>query len=301
MAGSQITVIRNLAPPAANTNAAAGLLKILLAASITGTAVKFTDADNTTPKSKQPYWVIPDGLSTKLFDANAVVRLLFKTGSLALNERLAVEQVFEWEEKILSALPVDKDLNTIFTAAESRAGQLSTDGPAGPVDAVLFGALYYALSNAKIAVVGKYPGLKAWFAHHLASAAVTSVLADYSANIVNVLVREEPSLENRNVNANVAFSFNKDDTVLPQKGANNVLITSALPYVNNVPHLGNVIGSTLSADVFARYSRVRGNNTLYICGTDEYGTATETKALEEGVSCQALCDKYHALHKDVYD
>ncbi|KAI8323309.1 methionyl-tRNA synthetase, partial [Martensiomyces pterosporus] len=89
--------------------------------------------------------------------------------------------------------------------------------------------------------------------------------------------------------------------VLPQKGAKNVLITSALPYVNNVPHLGNVIGSTLSADVFARYSRVRGNNTLYICGTDEYGTATETKALEEGVSCQELCDKYHTLHKDVYD
>jgi methionyl-tRNA synthetase len=87
---------------------------------------------------------------------------------------------------------------------------------------------------------------------------------------------------------------------LPVEGERNVLVTSALPYVNNIPHLGNIVGSTLSADVYARYCRVRGYNTLYICGTDEYGTATETKALEEGVSCQALCDKYHTIHASVY-
>ena len=69
----------------------------------------------------------------------------------------------------------------------------------------------------------------------------------------------------------------KCDIVLPVKGERNVLITSALPYVNNVPHLGNIVGCVLSADVFARYCRIRGYNTLYICGTDEYGTATETK------------------------
>lgn len=49
-----------------------------------------------------------------------------------------------------------------------------------------------------------------------------------------------------------------------------------------------------------RYCRLRGYNTLYICGTDEYGTATETKALADGVSCQELCDKYHQIHHDVY-
>ena len=69
----------------------------------------------------------------------------------------------------------------------------------------------------------------------------------------------------------------KSDIVLPVKGERNVLITSALPYVNNVPHLGNIVGCVLSADVFARYCRLRGYNTLYVCGTDEYGTATETK------------------------
>lgn len=90
-------------------------------------------------------------------------------------------------------------------------------------------------------------------------------------------------------------------TILPQPGQNNVLITSALPYVNNVPHLGNIIGSTLSADAYARYSRTRGRNTLYICGTDEYGTASETQALKEGVSPQQLVDKYHVLHAQVYE
>ena len=77
------------------------------------------------------------------------------------------------------------------------------------------------------------------------------------------------------------------------------LITSALPYVNNVPHLGNLI-QVLSADVFARFCRLRGYDTLYICGTDEYGTATETKAQEEGITPRDLCDRFHALHRDIY-
>lgn len=77
------------------------------------------------------------------------------------------------------------------------------------------------------------------------------------------------------------------------------LITSALPYVNNVPHLGNLI-QVLSADVFARFCRSQGYDTLYICGTDEYGTATETKALEEHVSPKELCDRFHAIHRDIY-
>ncbi|MDR0690124.1 MAG: methionine--tRNA ligase [Spirochaetaceae bacterium] len=77
------------------------------------------------------------------------------------------------------------------------------------------------------------------------------------------------------------------------------LITSALPYVNNVPHLGNLI-QVLSADAFARFCRLRSYDTLYICGTDEYGTATETKAAEEGVSPRELCDRYYAIHADIY-
>ncbi|MBT4869943.1 MAG: class I tRNA ligase family protein, partial [Candidatus Diapherotrites archaeon] len=51
-----------------------------------------------------------------------------------------------------------------------------------------------------------------------------------------------------------------------------ILVTSALPYVNNIPHLGNLIGSVLSADAYARFARLDGNEVLFVLGTDEYGT-----------------------------
>lgn len=85
------------------------------------------------------------------------------------------------------------------------------------------------------------------------------------------------------------------------KKSEKILITSALPYVNNVPHLGNIIGCVLSADVFARFCRSRGHETLYVCGTDEHGTATETKALEEGLTPKQICDKYYTIHKKIYE
>ncbi len=80
-----------------------------------------------------------------------------------------------------------------------------------------------------------------------------------------------------------------------------ILITSALPYVNNIPHLGNIIGCVLSADVFTRYCRSQGYHCMHIGGTDEYGTATEIKALEEGVTPKEICDKYYAIHKNIYE
>ncbi|CAG5136637.1 unnamed protein product, partial [Candidula unifasciata] len=92
----------------------------------------------------------------------------------------------------------------------------------------------------------------------------------------------------------------REHPILPQENLRNILVTSALPYVNNVPHLGNIIGCVLSADVFSRFSRLRNYNVLYICGTDEYGTATETKAMEEGVTPKEICDKYNVLHSKIY-
>lgn len=89
-------------------------------------------------------------------------------------------------------------------------------------------------------------------------------------------------------------------TVTPIPGRRNILITSALPYVNDEPHLGNIIGCVLSADVFARYCRARGLNTLYIGGTDEYGTATEIRASQEGCTPNELCDRFHKIHVDIY-
>ena len=101
--------------------------------------------------------------------------------------------------------------------------------------------------------------------------------------------------------SNAKIRRDNTGTILPQAGKRNILITSALPYVNNVPHLGNIIGCVLSADVYARYCRLAGHNTLYVCGTDEYGTATETKARQEGKTPQQICDHYHALHAKIYE
>ena len=80
-----------------------------------------------------------------------------------------------------------------------------------------------------------------------------------------------------------------------------ILITSALPYVNGVPHLGHMVGCLLPSDVYARFMRMSGHEVLYIGGTDEHGTPSEVGAAKEGMSVEAYCDKYHARHKKTYD
>ena len=57
-----------------------------------------------------------------------------------------------------------------------------------------------------------------------------------------------------------------------------ILITSALPYINGIKHLGNLVGAMLPADVYARYQRARGHEVLFICATDEHGTPAELAA-----------------------
>lgn len=79
-----------------------------------------------------------------------------------------------------------------------------------------------------------------------------------------------------------------------------ILITSALPYINGVPHLGHMVGCLLPSDVYARYMRMMGNEVLYICGNDEHGTASEVGALKENMPVQEYCDKYHARHAQTY-
>ena len=78
------------------------------------------------------------------------------------------------------------------------------------------------------------------------------------------------------------------------------LITSALPYVNGLPHLGHLIGCLLPADVYARYLRSKGEETLYICGTDEHGTPSEVGAAKEQMDVEEYCKKYHDLHAQMY-
>src|SRR5438132_90018 len=71
------------------------------------------------------------------------------------------------------------------------------------------------------------------------------------------------------------------------------LITSALPYISDSKHLGNLVGSMLPADVYARFLRSRGENALYICATDEHGTPAELAALRAGLEVSEYCRKQH--------
>ncbi len=78
-----------------------------------------------------------------------------------------------------------------------------------------------------------------------------------------------------------------------------ILITSALPYINGIKHLGNLAGSMLPADVYARFQRARGNETLYICATDEHGTPAELAAAAAGQDVAAYCAEQHQLQADI--
>lgn len=78
------------------------------------------------------------------------------------------------------------------------------------------------------------------------------------------------------------------------------LITSALPYINGIKHLGNLVGSMLPADVYARYLRARGHEVLYVCATDEHGTPAELAALAAGLPVEEFCRQQHEAQADVY-
>ena len=79
-----------------------------------------------------------------------------------------------------------------------------------------------------------------------------------------------------------------------------ILITSALPYVNGLPHLGHLAGCLLPSDVYARFNRLIGNEVLYIGGTDEHGTPSELGAKKENMDVYDYTTKYHNIHKDIY-
>ena len=81
----------------------------------------------------------------------------------------------------------------------------------------------------------------------------------------------------------------------------SILITSAIPYVAGVKHLGNLVGSMLPADIFARYCRSRGYDTLAICATDEHGAPVELAALEEGTPVADYAAKWHGVQKTLGD
>ncbi|WP_209424264.1 methionine--tRNA ligase [Pararhodobacter sp. SW119] len=78
-----------------------------------------------------------------------------------------------------------------------------------------------------------------------------------------------------------------------------ILITSALPYINGIKHLGNLVGSQLPADLYARYCRARGHEVMFICATDEHGTPAELAAAKTGEPVADYCARMHQVQTDL--
>ena len=79
------------------------------------------------------------------------------------------------------------------------------------------------------------------------------------------------------------------------------LITSAIPYINGIKHLGNLVGSQLPADLYARYQRARGNEVLFLCATDEHGTPAELAAAKAGQPVAEYCAEMHKIQSEIAD
>ncbi len=88
---------------------------------------------------------------------------------------------------------------------------------------------------------------------------------------------------------------------LGNKKRSKWIITSAWPYVNAIPHLGNLIGSTLSADVFARFLRMKGEEVVFVSGSDSHGTPVSIEAKKLKVPAEELAFKYHKIIKDLHE
>jgi methionyl-tRNA synthetase len=76
------------------------------------------------------------------------------------------------------------------------------------------------------------------------------------------------------------------------------LITSALPYANGLKHIGHLAGAYIPADIYARYLRSQKRDVVFVCGSDEHGTAIPIQAMKEGTTPQAIIDKYHQAMKE---
>jgi methionyl-tRNA synthetase len=80
-----------------------------------------------------------------------------------------------------------------------------------------------------------------------------------------------------------------------------ILVTSALTYANGHTHLGHIAGSLLPADIYVRYQRLAGRDVIYICGSDEHGTAIEMSAIKENITPKEIIDEYHWPNKKAYE
>uniref|UniRef100_A0A7N8Y2T4 Methionine--tRNA ligase, cytoplasmic n=1 Tax=Mastacembelus armatus TaxID=205130 RepID=A0A7N8Y2T4_9TELE len=298
-------------------------LKVLSALEVTGVqcAVHYVNHEERVvpflSRPALPALLLPSG--EYLFSPNAICRYLFEVNGQESSEHS--NQWLEWDatdlqvssNKIKTCFSILCTVLSLFSTPSytncsdsasaccqkgHKSIELHVFSSYSPKDSVCQSAAQKVLQGKGL------QGLKSYLQRQ--PAPQSSQCRDTEPCNINLCVVSEKDVEaaaltwSKNLNAD-PLATDKRHPILPQEGKRNVLVTSALPYVNNVPHLGNIIGCVLSADVFSRYGRLRGWNLLYICGTDEYGTATENKAREEGLTPQRICDKYHAVHSSIYD
>lgn len=90
-------------------------------------------------------------------------------------------------------------------------------------------------------------------------------------------------------------------TLMKMMSPKRYLITSALPYANGLKHLGHLAGAYLPADTYTRYLRAQKRDVVFVCGSDEHGTAIPIQAMKEGTTSQEIIDKYHAMIKQNFE
>uniref|UniRef100_A0A8C6Y6N3 Methionine--tRNA ligase, cytoplasmic n=1 Tax=Naja naja TaxID=35670 RepID=A0A8C6Y6N3_NAJNA len=311
-----------------------GGLKVLAAAKATGAPVEvqwLPQEAHVVPfltRPQLPALQLENG--SFLFSTNVISQYFFRLSGKEIssfnNEQSDfANQFFEWDitelEPALSAALylhvvqekkgedvlgiIQKPLDYLDQILTKKGTSYLTGDVESAADIVLWGSLFPLLRDDAF-LPNELKALRSWFQNmnlkEYCRKAVESVWTRKGLLELKAYLQKHPapSLAFEKSASNEAKVFLLLFPILPVEGMKNVLITSALPYVNNVPHLGNIIGCVLSADTFARYCRLRNWNTLYICGTDEYGTATETKAMEEGLTPQQICDKYYSIHAQIY-
>ncbi len=87
---------------------------------------------------------------------------------------------------------------------------------------------------------------------------------------------------------------------MSSEGAKRHLVTAALPYANGPLHIGHIAGAYLPADIYVRFLRQKGEDVVFICGSDEHGAAITMRAKKEGITPQAIVDKYHTINKKAF-
>lgn len=244
-------------------------LKVILASKLITKSEVSTDA----------LFLTPGLLDTKtgfsLFNANSILKYAFKEFDVSA-------QIDDLEKSLISGAEV----------SEQKLSQLLTKEESGNV----------SKSVSNWIVLANFYGFHNKLPENVSDKEVLEAFEEVKKTVKNKrVITSQRDGTVAYEKSNVIIPTDPKVEILPKDGERNVLITSALPYVNNVPHLGNIVGSVLSADIYSRYCKNRGYNTLFVCGTDEYGTATETKAIEDKCTPQELCDKYHQVHKKVYE